>query len=63
MVLPPDEALDKLRKHYCRRLHEAVADIKGSNFFAPVSREANGMGELSKAQLDARLASVSSMNR
>jgi hypothetical protein len=44
-------------------LHKVVVDIKGSNFSAPASREANGMGELSKAQLEAMLASVSSTNR
>lgn len=38
MVLPPDEAQEKLREHYRRRLHKAVADIKGSNFSAPASR-------------------------
>jgi hypothetical protein len=38
MVLPPDEAQEKLWEHYRRRVRKAVADIKGSNFSAPASR-------------------------
>ena len=29
VVLPPDEAQEKLREHYRRRQHKAVADLKG----------------------------------
>jgi hypothetical protein len=38
MILLPVEAQEKLREHYRRRLHKAVADIKGSDFSAPASR-------------------------
>jgi anti-sigma factor RsiW len=51
------------RRQTRENLHKAVADIKDSNFPAPASREANGIGELSKAQFEAMLASVSSANR